>query len=228
MSNELKIKPIAYIKTDFHEKFGVPRQSGIVNSAKGVIVFVKEFRDGQAIRNLEDFSHIWLLWGFSENERKWSHTVRPPKMGGNKRVGVLSSRSPYRPNPIGLSSVKIEKISFDNTLGPVIYVAGADMVDGTPIYDIKPYIPYSDCHTDATAGYSKNKTQAQLDVLFKKEIEDKLPCDIKETITDLLMQDPHPSYKKDSDKIYNLCYGDYDIKFTHNGSFITVCDVIKH
>lgn len=227
MGNELTIKPIAYIRTDFHEKFGVPRQSGIVNSVIGMIVFENEFRDGQAIRNLEEFSHIWLLWGFSENESKWSHTVRPPKMGGNKRVGVFSSRSPFRPNPIGLSSLKIEEISFDKALGPVIYVSGADMVDGTPVYDIKPYIPYSDCHIDAVGGYSKDRNEALLEVRFINGTEDKLRKDIKETVTELLMQDPHPSYKKDVEKIYNLCYGDYDIKFTHNGSYIAVCDVLK-
>lgn len=228
MKEILTVKPIAHIRTDFKEKFGVPRQSGIVNSVKGLIVFADEFRDGQAIRSLDEFSYIWLLWGFSENESKWSHTVRPPKLGGNKRVGVFASRSPFRPNPIGMSSVKIEDIYFDKSLGPVIVVSGADMVDGTPIYDIKPYIPYSDCHTDASGGYSKDVTGAYVEVQFTDEAVQKLPSDIIGTISEILEQDPHPSYKSDEDKIYNLCFGEYDIKFIHNGELITVCDVIKN
>jgi tRNA-Thr(GGU) m(6)t(6)A37 methyltransferase TsaA len=228
MEEILTVKPIAHIRTDFKEKFGVPRQSGIVNSVKGLIIFTEEFRDGQSIRCLDDFSHIWLLWGFSENENKWSHTVRPPKLGGNKRVGVFASRSPFRPNPIGMSSVKIEDIYFDKTLGPVIVVSGSDMVDGTPIYDIKPYIPYSDCHTDASGGYSMDVKGAYVEVLFTDEAALKLPSDIISTIKEILEQDPHPAYKSDKAKIYNLCFGEYDIKFTHNGELITVCDVIKN
>lgn len=227
MDEFLKIKPIAHIKTDFTEKFGVPRQSGIVDSVKGLIVFEKEFRDGQAIRNLDEFSHIWLIWGFSENDNKWSHTVRPPKLGGNKRVGVFSSRSPFRPNPLGLSSVKIDCISFDKELGPVILVSGADMVNGTPIYDIKPYIPYSDCHSDASCGYSKDKDEAHIKVIFENNTENNISLEMRCTIADILKQDPHPSYKRDNSRVYNLCYGHYDIKFTHNGELISVCDIIK-
>lgn len=227
MNGNLTIEPIAYIRTDFNEKFGVPRQSGIVNSAKGLIVFDKKFRDGQSIRGLNEFTHIWLIWGFSENDNKWSHTVRPPKLGGNKRVGVFASRSPFRPNPLGLSSVKIEDIYFDNSSGPVILVSGIDMVDGTPVYDIKPYIPYADCYTDAGSGYSMNKDEATVGVVFTKEAESVLPSDIKDTVTEILMQDPHPSYKNEDERIYNLSYGRYDIKFKCSGNFITVCEVLN-
>lgn len=228
MSDTLTIKPIAHIKTDFCEKFGVPRQSGIVNSLKGVIVFENEFKDGQAIRNLDEFSHIWLLWGFSRNEKgKWSHTVRPPKMGGNKRVGVFSSRSPFRPNPIGLSSVKIEKIEYSKSLGPLIFVSGADMVDGTPIYDIKPYLPYTDSHPTALGGFSKDPLEAQTDIEMPKSVYDALPYEIRENVIAILKQDPHPSYRKNDGKVYNLTYCNFDIKFKYENSKIVVTDIIR-
>lgn len=226
MDNTLTVKPIAYIKTEFSEKFGVPRQSGIIKELEGVIVFEKEFRDGQAIRCLDEFSHIWLLWGFSHNDKeKWSHTVRPPKMGGNKRVGVFSSRSPFRPNPIGLSSVEIKKITYDKLLGPLIYVSGADMVNNTPIYDIKPYLAYSDSHPDALGGYSKNKEEAKIEVIFPDFLKDKIPKSTKDAVLQILKQDPHPSYKNDSERIYNLCYSSYDIKFRYENGKIIVCDI---
>lgn len=227
MNENLTLKPVAHIRTDFNEKFGVPRQSGIVDSVVGTIVFQKEFRDGQAIRDIEVFSHLWLLWGFSENEQRWSHTVRPPKIGGNKRVGVFASRSPFRPNPIGLSSVKILSVSYDKNYGPVIFVSGADMVDGTPIYDIKPYLPYTDCHIDASGGFSVDKKDAMTDVIFAEGTKDLLPLDVEKIIVDLLSQDPHPSYKKDENRIYNLSYGKFDVKFMHRENSIIICKIIS-
>ena len=210
-SNDMKI--IAHIKTDFKEKFGIPRQSGLVQEVRGKIIFEKEYRIPEAFRGLENFSHIWVLWNFSMAEReKWSPTVRPPLLGGNKRVGVFATRSPFRPNPIGLSSVKVEKIEYTKDDGPVIHVSGADLLDGTPIYDIKPYLPYADSHPDAVGELVHNSQERKLEIKIDCK-EFLLISKEKQTeIIKILEQNPVPSYKKDGEA-YGMRYGDYEIKF---------------
>jgi len=207
------MKVIAHIKTDFKEKFGIPRQSGLVSETVGKIVFEKEYQVPEAFRGLEDFSHIWILWNFSKAEREdWSPTVRPPLLGGNKRMGVFATRSPFRPNPIGLSSVKLEKIEYTKDDGPVLYVRGADLLDGTPIYDIKPYLAYADSHPEAIGGFTEALEERKLEV--KVECEDFLtiPTDKQNEIIKILEQDPTPSYKKDGEE-YGMKYGGYEVKF---------------
>lgn len=225
MNDVLTLKPIAHIKTDFPTKFGIPRQSGIVDTLIGKIIFEDEFRDAQAIRCLDEYSHIWLIWGFSLNGNSWSSTVRPPKLGGNKRVGVFASRSPFRPNPLGLSSVKIIKIENDKNCGPVIYVSGADLMDHTPIYDIKPYLVYTDSHPEALGGYSKSTNEALVKVEFPEVLLFKLPSDIRHTVISILAQDPHPSYKNDPYRIYYMEYSDFEIGFTVGEKGVSVCSV---
>lgn len=207
------MKIIAHIETDFKEKFGIPRQSGIVNETVGRIVFEKKYQVPEAFRGLEEFSHIWILWKFSKAEREeWSPTVRPPLLGGNKRMGVFSTRSPFRPNPIGLSSVKLEKIEYTKDQGPVLWVRGADLLDGTPIYDIKPYLAYADSHPDAVGGFTENLTERKLRVEVLCEEFNSLPEDKQIEIVKILEQDPTPSYKKDGEE-YGMQYGIYEIKF---------------
>lgn len=205
------MKVIAKIKTDFKTKFGIPRQSGLVN-CKAKIVFEPEYRNVSALNGLENFSHLWLIWEFSESKREdWSPTVRPPRLGGNKRVGVFATRSPFRPNPIGLSSVKIEKIYNDGKNGTVIEVLGADLLDDTPIYDIKPYIPYTDCHSDAKGGFSEEVFNQKLNVVFSQNLN--IKNEDLENIIKILESDPRPHYQND-DRIYAFEYSDYHIEFT--------------
>lgn len=222
--NILTLAPIAYIENCYKTKFGVPRQSGIVNSVVSKIILDDKFRDGQALRELETYSHIWLIWGFSQNGESWSHTVRPPKLGGNKRVGVFASRSPFRPNPIGLSCVKIKKIEFSKKDGYIIYVIGADLANGTPIYDIKPYIPYSDCRTDATGGFSVDNEKSKIYVEISKEVSDKIPSDLYDTVIEILSQDPHPSYIENPGRVFYMEIDSYEIGFICNGHKITVTE----
>lgn len=207
------MKIIAHIKTDFKEKFGIPRQSGLVEETQGKIIFEKEYRTPEAFRGLEEFSHIWILWNFSKAEREeWSPTVRPPLLGGNKRMGVFATRSPFRPNPIGLSCVKLEKIEHTKEHGIVLYVKGADLMDGTPIYDIKPYLPYADSHPEAIAGFTERLTERKVSVVIKDDNFYNIPTQKQKEIIKILEQDPTPSYKKDG-KIYGMSYGDYEVKF---------------
>ena len=207
------MKIIGHIETDFKEKFGIPRQSGIVKETLGKIVFEKKYQVPEAFRGLEDFSHIWILWKFSKAEREeWSPTVRPPLLGGNKRMGVFSTRSPFRPNPIGLSSVKLDRIEYTKDRGPVLWVRGADLLDGTPIYDIKPYLAYADSHPDAVGGFTENLGERKLQVKVLCEEFDFLPEDKQTEIIKILEQDPTPSYKKDGEE-YGMHYGDYEVKF---------------
>ena len=207
------MKIIAHIKTDFKEKFGIPRQSGLVEETQGKIIFEKEYRNPEAFRGLEDFSHIWILWNFSQAEREeWSPTVRPPLLGGNKRMGVFATRSPFRPNPIGLSCVKLEKIEHTKEHGIVLYVKGADLMDGTPIYDIKPYLAYADSHPEATGGFTENLSERKVSVVIKDDNFYNIPTQKQKEIIKILEQDPTPSYKKDG-KIYGMSYGDYEVKF---------------
>lgn len=216
------MEKIAYIKTNFPEKFGVPRQSGLCNTI-GVIEFTPKYRSKEAIRGLEGFSHIWLLWEFSENENKpWSPTVRPPRLGGNKRMGVFATRSPYRPNPIGLSAVKLIKIETDGNNTPRLIVSGADLVDGTPIYDIKPYLPISDCIPDAKGGFSDEKADYHLKVVLPEDFN--LP--FKEELTEILSGDPRPSYHEDG-RSYTMSYSDYEITFTVADETLTVINIKK-
>ena len=209
------MRPVARIRSDFPEKFGIPRQSGVVKSLEAKILFEPEFRVMDAVRGLEDFSHIWLIWEFSEAVRDtWSPTVRPPRLGGNVRMGVFATRSPFRPNPIGLSCVKLLKVEQDETLGPVLTVAGADLMDGTPIYDIKPYIPYADCHPDAKGGFTTNVEMKPLSVSFPAELLEKVPQEKREALFGVLEQDPRPRYQKDPNRVYGLSFAGMEIKFT--------------
>ncbi|MDO4608574.1 MAG: tRNA (N6-threonylcarbamoyladenosine(37)-N6)-methyltransferase TrmO [Clostridia bacterium] len=209
----MDIKPIAYIKTDFKEKFGIPRQSGIIENIKGEIIFEKEFRNPEAFRGIEEYSHLWLIFDFCENHReKWSPTVRPPRLGGNKRVGVFATRSPFRPNNLGLSCVKLETIKNDKNNGISLIVSGIDLLDNTPIYDIKPYIPYCDCKTDATGSFSDQFKDYKIGVFYDEKIFENIDFDTKENIIKIIEQNPIPSYKNEK-KIYKFIFSKYEISF---------------
>ena len=221
------MKAIAHIHTDFPTKFGIPRQSGIIASLQGKIVFEPEYRVAEAVRGLEDFSHIWLLWEFSEAVRdKWSPTVRPPRLGGNVRKGVFATRSPFRPNPIGLSSVKLEKIEIDPKLGPVIYVSGADLMDGTPIYDIKPYIAYTDSHPDAISGFVTTPAEFLLEVDIPVDLLIKVQPELRKSLVDVLAHDPRPQYHDDPERIYGMAFGGMEVKFKVEESQLIVVEVL--
>ena len=207
------IKVIARIRSDFPEKFGIPRQSGLVPQLRATVVFEPEFRSADALRGLEGFSHLWLIWQFSLAVREdWSPTVRPPRLGGNERMGVFATRSPFRPNPIGLSSVKLEGIGQDAALGPVLYVSGADLMDGTPIYDIKPYLPYADSHADAVGGFAPSP-KAAIAVDCPAELLYRLPQEQREALLGVLAQDPRPPYQDDPARIYGMRFAGHEIKF---------------
>jgi tRNA-Thr(GGU) m(6)t(6)A37 methyltransferase TsaA len=220
------MKTIARIHTDFPTKFGIPRQSGIVASLQGKIVFEPEYRNVEAVRGLEDFSHIWLLWEFSEAVRdNWSPTVRPPRLGGNVRKGVFATRSPFRPNPIGLSSVRLEKVDIDPQLGPVLYVSGADLMDGTPIYDIKPYIAYTDSHPDAVSGFASTPAEYLLDVDFPEELLQQVPEKQRESLIEVLAHDPRPQYQDDPNRVYGMEFGGMEVKFKVEGCRLVVVQI---
>ncbi len=220
------MKIIAHIKTDFPTKFGLPRQSGLVEQIKGKIVFEKTYRDASAFRGLEDFSHIWLIWKFSEAEREnWSPTVRPPLLGGNKRMGVFATRSPFRPNPIGLSVVKLEKIEYTDTLGPVLHVAGCDLMDGTPIFDIKPYLAYADSIPTALGGFTDNLSERRLEVKFNDDLEKMFDNEKLTELVGVLSTDPRPSYIGDETRVYGFKFCGKEIKFTVKGKVLTVIDI---
>ena len=222
------MRPVARIRSDFPEKFGIPRQSGVVESLEAKIVFEPEFRVMDAVRGLEDFSHIWLIWEFSEAVRDtWSPTVRPPRLGGNVRMGVFATRSPFRPNPIGLSCVKLLKVEQDEALGPVLTVAGADLMDGTPIYDIKPYIPYADCHPEAVGGFTTKVDMKPLTVDFPAELLAKVPQEKRDALIGVLEQDPRPRYQKDPGRIYGLSFAGLEVKFSVEAQTLTVKEVLN-
>lgn len=222
----MELKEIAVIHTDFPEKFGIPRQSGLVEGLRGKIIFSPEYRNKDALRGLEEFSHLWLIWGFSKTERThWSATARPPRLGGKVRMGIFATRSPFRPNPLGLSSVKLESIESDPALGPVINVSGIDMLDGTPIYDIKPYLPHIDCHTDAAGGFALNVSKNQLEVIFPEELLARIQEQDRKTIVSLLSQDPRDRFVRDNNRIWGLTYGSYNIRFHVENSQLIVLDV---
>ena len=220
------MKTIARIHTDFPTKFGIPRQSGIIASLQATIVFEPEYRNPDAVRGLEDFSHIWLLWQFSEAVRDdWSPTVRPPRLGGNVRKGVFATRSPFRPNPIGLSSVKLEKVEIDPKFGPILHVSGADLMDGTPIYDIKPYIAYTDSHPEAVSGFATTPAEFLLEVSFPESLLQKVPESQRKSLTDVLAHDPRPQYQDDPDRIYGMAFGGMEVKFKVEERLLTVVEV---
>ena len=222
----MDLKTIARIHTGFPEKFGIPRQSGIVETP-GYIVFEPPYNNPDAVRGLEEFSHIWLIWQFSQAVRDdWSPTVRPPRLGGNTRVGVFASRSPFRPNPIGLSLVKLESIEYDHSLGPVLHVTGADILDGTPIYDIKPYLPYSEAKPDAEGGFAHRVMDDSMQVVLTEDADLENAKEIPEedlyTIKKLLAQDPRPRYQDDPERVYGMSYGEWEVKFTVGDGVIMV------
>ena len=219
---------IARIKSDFPEKFGIPRQSGIVDELGAIVIFEKAFRSLEALRGIEGFSHLWLIWQFSENIRDgWSPTVRPPRLGGNERLGVFATRSPFRPNPIGLSCVKLLGVEQTEKYGPVLHIGGADLMDGTPVYDIKPYLPYTDCKPQATGGFAPGSE----DYRVKVEIPDpqiaKIPEEKRSSLVAVLSQDPRPAYKEDGDRVYGMRFAGFNIKFTVNGGVLTVTQIEK-
>ncbi len=212
--NTVEIKVIARIRTDFAEKFGVPRQSGLVPELQGKIVFEPEFRNADAVRCIEEYSHLWLIWQFSKAVREdWSPTVRPPRLGGNARIGVFASRSPFRPNALGLSSVKLDKVELDPELGPVIYVSGVDMVDGTPIFDIKPYLSYADCHPEATGGLVGVHKGDPLEVVWCENTLQAVPPEKRDALQAVLKEDPRPRYQNDPQRIYGMTFDGQNIQF---------------
>ena len=224
MEHDLKV--IALIRSPFPEKFGIPRQSGLVEKLQGKIVFEPEYRNPDALRGMEEFSHLWLIWEFSENKREgWSATVRPPRLGGNVRRGVFATRSPFRPNPLGLSCVKIERIEWESSEGPVIWVSGADLMDGTPIFDLKPYLPYVDCKSDASGGFAEERRGYCLQVEVPEEIRPCIPPGKWQAIGEILAQDPRPSYQKDQERIYGMSFERWEIKFRVKENQLTVCGV---
>lgn len=222
------MKIIGHIQSDFTTKFGIPRQSGIVKEITGKIILEKEYRVAEAFRELEGFSHIWLIWQFSEAVREnWRPTVRPPMLGGNTRVGVFATRSPYRPNSIGLSAVRLEKIEYTADLGPVLHVSGADLMNGTPIYDIKPYLPFADSIPDATDGFAGKAVRQKLTVDFPEHLREIIPAKKLDALIAVLADDPRPTYIDDPERIYGLTFGGYEIKFTVRSNALTVIKTEK-
>ena len=220
------MKIIARIRNDFKEKFGIPRQSGILDGFKSRIVFEPEYRVKEALRGIEGYSHLWLIWEFSEAKREgFSPTVRPPRLGGNRRMGVFATRSPYRPNPIGLSSVKLLEVIDTPDEGTVLIVSGADLLDGTPIYDIKPYLSFTDSHPDAVCGFADKVKGYSLEVSFPEELLSKVDMGKRDSLHRLLADDPRPSYIADGDRIYTFSFADYEISFKVEDNLLTVTDV---
>ena len=219
----MTLSPIAVIRTEFPEKFGIPRQSGLADSLRGSVVFYPEYRNRDAFRGLEGFSHMWLIWGFSANRNDdWQPTVRPPRLGGNDRMGVFATRSPYRPNPLGLSCVAIDRIDLDAEDGPIIYVRGADLMDGTPIYDIKPYIRYADSYPEAICGYVDCLDESKLKVVIPDDLITGMTTDIAKALRQTLALDPRPSYHNDPSREYGLSFAGYNIRFKVSDGVITV------
>lgn len=221
------LQVVATIETEFPQKFGIPRQSGLVQGLRGRIVFEPEFRSRDAVRGIEEFSHLWLLWGFSMSKQKqFVPMVTPPRLGGRIKKGVFATRSPFRPNGIGLSSVKLEKVLMDEANGPILIVSGADLLDGTPIYDIKPYLAYTDSHPDAAGSFAQEHCKDQISVIFPETLLQKLPASLRETVKAVLAQDPRAAYNKQPDYIYGMSFGGYDIRFKVEEEKLFVCDVI--
>lgn len=225
---DITIHVIARMHSDFPTKFGIPRQSGLVDALRSTIVFEPEFRNSDALRGLDGYSHLWLIWQFSEAVRSgWSPTVRPPRLGGNTRMGVFATRSPFRPNSLGLSSVRLLGVEQTTDLGSVIHVAGADLMDGTPIFDIKPYIPYGDCHPEATGGFTDTAGDYLLEVDFPPALLAMLPQEKREAVIGVLSHDPRPSYQRSPGRIYGLTFAGFDIRFTVQEQALTVVEVVR-
>ena len=221
----MELKVIAHVKTDFPAKFGIPRQSGLADT-KGEIIFEKEYANQDAFKGIEEYSHLWILWGFSECEKKrWKPTVRPPRLGGNERRGVFATRSPFRPNPIGLSCVKLEQIEYEKNAEVILKISGTDMMDGTPIYDIKPYLPYVDAKADAKGGFAEEKKNDYLEVEIPDEWMSKLSDEQAKVLKQVLSQDPRPSYQDDPERIYGMEYADFDIRFKVCDKRLIVCQI---
>ncbi len=224
---ELVVRPIAHIRTDFPTKFGIPRQSGLAEGLKGRVVFEKEFRNADALRGIEEFSHIWLIWAFSKALREgWSATVRPPRLGGNARVGVFASRSPFRPNPIGLSLVRLQGVEQEAE-GPVLHVLGADLMDGTPIYDIKPYLPYVECVSDASGSFADAHKADRLEVLDPAGLLLLIQEDKRAPLTEALSLDPRPAYQDDAARVYGFLFAGFDVRFTVSDGRLTICEIVR-
>ena len=226
MSAEHEMKVIARIHSDFSTKFGIPRQSGLVKELRSTVVFEPEYRNADALRGIEGFNYLWLIWQFSEAVRKdWSPTVRPPRLGGNTRMGVFATRSPFRPNAIGLSSVRLEGVAVHPEWGTVLEISGADLMDGTPIYDIKPYVPYADCHEDALSGFVGETPRRMLTVEFPDTWLQKVPEEKRAALTAVLANDPRPSYQHDPDRVYGFVFAGLEVRFTVAEETLTVCAV---
>ena len=224
--DELTIRPIARIRSDFLEKFTIPRQSGLVRSLRAEVVFEQEYRDMSAVRGLEEFSHLWLIWGFSAvKETRWSPTVRPPRLGGNRRMGVFATRSPFRPNRLGLSCLELLEVRQDRLLGPVLTVGGGDLLDGTPIYDIKPYLPYADCRPEALGGFASCPQGPALQVDIPQKLLERVPPEKREALLGVLAQDPRPSYQSDPERIYGAAFGGLEVRLRVSGEVLTVLEV---
>ena len=223
----VEFRIIADIRTAFPTKFGIPRQAGLADKVKGKIIFRPGFRSSSSLRGLEGYSHLWLIWMFSENEdtKTFRPTVRPPRLGGNTRVGVFATRSTYRPNPVALSCVKIESIEYDTPDGPVINVSGCDLMDGTPIFDIKPYLPYCDSHPDAIGGWTTEADNRMLQVDFPAELLEKVPVAQRDGLIGVLASDPRPRYQNDPQRVYGMGFGGVNVKFTVDGEQLTVREV---
>ena len=224
--DELTTRPIARIRSDFLEKFTIPRQSGLVRSLRAEVGFEQKYRDMSAVRGLEEFSHLWLIWGFSAvKETRWSPTVRPPRLGGNRRMGVFATRSPFRPNRLGLSCLELLEVRQDRLLGPVLTVGGGDLLDGTPIYDIKPYLPYADCRPEALGGFASCPQGPALQVDIPQKLLERVPPEKREALLGVLAQDPRPSYQSDPERIYGAAFGGLEVRFRVSGKVLTVLEV---
>ena len=227
-ANQYTVRFIGRIRSDFSEKFGIPRQSGLVDELRAAVILEPEYRDPAAFRGIGGFSHLWLVWQFSQAVRQdWSPTVRPPRLGGNTRMGVFATRSPFRPNAIGLSCVRFVELRQDPEYGPVLIVAGADLLDGTPILDIKPYLPHADCHPDATGGFSAPLVEKELAVVCEEALLARLPAEKRTALLGVLAQDPRPAYQEDPERIYGFGFAGYEIRFSVAGDTLTVRDIVK-
>ena len=224
----MEITPVAYIRSDLKEKFGIPRQSGLVPSLRADVVFTPPYRVPEAVRGLEDFSDVWLIWEFSRARREsWSPTVRPPRLGGNRRLGVFATRSPFRPNALGLSAVRLDAVEPDTPQGPILHVSGADLLDGTPIYDIKPYIPYADAIPEASGGFTDRVDRLLLAVDCPPDLLERVPPEKREALLAVLAQDPRPSYQEDPDRVYGMAFAGLQVRFTAGGNMLTVREIEK-
>lgn len=222
----MELSPIAHIRSSFPEKFGVPRQSGLIHALRATVVFLPEYRVPEAFRGLEGFSHLWLVWHFSQIPAgKWSPTVRPPRLGGNRRVGVFASRSPFRPNPIGLSCVELEQVDYAGPEGPKLLVRGADLVDGTPIFDVKPYLPSADCQPSATGGFTDGTPWSPLEVRVPEDLLETVPLASREALLAVLAADPRPHYHHSPERVYGMSFAGLQVRFTVDGSLLTVREI---